>query len=124
MDPSNFGPGYNTYERPEGLFGTVYTVGEERFTGKIIFDIDEAWELEILEGKDDGVEYQIPFRNIKSIVPKNYNFSMIELKNGDKILLGDQRDVSDDNDGLLVYASPDSKPEYISWSKIAEIVFD
>jgi hypothetical protein len=124
MDPSNFGPGYDDYERPEGLFGTVYTVGEERFTGKIIFDIDEAWELEILEGKDDGVEYQIPFRNIKSIIPKNYNFSMIELKNGDQILLGDQRDVSDDNDGLLVYASPDSKPEYISWSKIAEIVFD
>lgn len=124
IDPKDAGPGYDRYEKPEGLFGTVYTVEEERFAGKIIFDIDESWELEILEGMDDGVEYQIPFRNIKSIVPKNYNFSMLKLRNGDQILLGDSRDVSDDNDGLLVYASPNSKPAYISWSKIAEIVFD
>jgi hypothetical protein len=124
MTPPDFGPAYDDYPTPEGLFGTVYTVNEEKFSGKIIFDIDEAWELELLEGKDDGVEYQIPFRNIKSIVPKNYNFSMLELKNGDQILLGDGRDVSDDNDGLLVYARPDAKPEYIAWSKIAEIVFD
>ena len=124
MSPPNFGPSYGAYSHPEGLFGTVYTVDEKRFQGKIIFDIDEAWELEILEGMDDGVEYQIPFRNIKSIQPKNYNFSMVKLKNGDQILLGDSRDVSDSNDGLLIYANPNAKPEYIAWSKVAEIIFN
>lgn len=122
--PPSSGPSYKSYSKPEGLFGTIYTVNEERIAGKIIFDIDESWELEILEGMDDGIEYQIPFRNIRSIVPKNYNFSMVKLRNGDQILLGDSRDVSDDNDGLLVFTSPNEKPKYIKWDRVAEIEFD
>ena len=121
--PNTAGPGFEDYSRPEGLFGTVYTVDEKRLNGKIIFDIDETWELEILEGKDDDVEYKIPFRNIKSITPKNYNFSMVELRNGDRILLGDSRDVSDQNDGLLIYQSPNDKPIHVSWDRVAEITF-
>jgi hypothetical protein len=120
----NSGWAYTDYKSPKGLFGTVYTIQGDEFKGQIIYDLDEKWEIETLDANDDDVKYQIAFRNIDSIVPKNYAYSMIELKNGDKILLGGERDVSDKNDGLLVYGSPNSEPEFIKWDKIVEINFD
>ena len=89
--------------RYQRLTGTVVTVDGEEYEGLLAYDLDEAWEFEILDTNDDDVEFQIPFRNIKSIVPKNYNYSMVFLKNGESLLLGGKRDVSDDNDGILVF---------------------
>jgi hypothetical protein len=120
----NSGPSYDEYSVPKGLFGTVYTLDGEQISGKIIYDIDETWEIETLNGNDDEVEYQIAFRHIKAIVPKNYAYSIVELRNGDEILLGDERDVDDSNDGILVFENPRDEPIYISWRKVAEVVFD
>lgn len=118
------GPSYHDYPPPVGISGTVYTIREDKISGDIVFDMDESWELEILDGDDDDVEYKIPFRNLKSIEPKNYAYSMVTLKNGDKILLGGTQDVSDDNDGLLVFVKNRDEPLYIDWEEIVEIVFD
>ncbi len=120
----NSGPSYHDYPTPRGIYGTVFTEDGRDYSGKLIYDIDESWEIETLNGNDDKVEYLIPFRNVKSILPKNYAYSMIELRNGDNILLGDSRDVSEDNDGILVFESSNQEPQYIRWSKVAEIVFD
>lgn len=118
------GPSYDTYKAPSGLKGKVYTVRDDTFEGRILFDIDEAWEVEMVEGSDDGVQYEVPMRNIKAMLPKNYNYSMVELRNGERILLGDGRDVSDKNDGLLVFNRKSSEPDYIPWKDIVEIIFD
>ena len=77
-----------------------------------------------MDGKDDELEYRIPFRNIKKIIPKNYNYSIILLKNGDELLLGYERDVSEDNDGLLVYVRQNEEPVYVKWKTIDEIILD
>ena len=121
---SDSGPSYEDYPVPSGLRGVVFTIDGEEFAGKMLYDIDETWEVETLDGEDDDVEYQIPFQNIKSIVPKNYAYSMIELRNGEKLLLGDERDVSDSNDGIIVFEDDDDDPVFIPWDKVAEIVFD
>ncbi|MEM8565275.1 MAG: hypothetical protein AAGF85_02355 [Bacteroidota bacterium] len=118
------GKSYASYGSPKPLIGTVYTYNDDKISGRIVFDIDEAMDIEFLEGKDDELEYRIPFRNIKSIKPKNYNYSQLKLRNGDTLLLGDMRDVTDNNDGLLVFQKGSREPEYISWKKIDEIVFD
>lgn len=123
-DSPGTGLAYTKYPSPRGISGKVYTVGEKSFGGRLVYDIDEEWETEMLEGNDDDVEYIIPFRNIASIEPKNYAYSMIELKNGEKILMGGTRDVSDDNDGILVYGSPDKEPTHLPWDKVVEIRFE
>jgi len=115
---------YNDFEVSQGLTATVKTIGGDVHKGLIAYDLDEGWEFEVLNGKDDNVLYEIPFRNIKSIIPKNYNYSTIELKNGDRLLLGDTRDVSEDNAGVLIFTSGSSAPVYVRWSKIDEIIFD
>ncbi|MEL6560858.1 MAG: hypothetical protein AAFQ94_21870, partial [Bacteroidota bacterium] len=114
---------YDAFKTPKGIEGTVYLHDNESHAGKIIYDIDEVWEMETLEGDDDDVKYRIPFRYIKSVQPKNYAYSMITLRNDDKLLLGDGRDVSDKNDGLLVLKSGSNEPDFIDWDKISEIVF-
>ena len=115
---------YNDFSRPNGLRGTVLTIDGEEHTGLLAYDLDEAWEFEILDANDDEVAYQIPFGKIKSITPKNYNYSTIVLRNGQNLLLGGSRDVSDQNDGILIFPSQDADPIYVRWSKIDQIIFD
>ena len=57
--------------------------------------MDETFDYEVLQGKDDDIEYIIPFRYIKSVTPKNYDNSNVVLKSGEKLFLGDAQDVSD-----------------------------
>jgi len=116
------GPGYNDYPKPRKLYGKVVTVRDEVYEGQMIFDLDEEYDFEMLDGSDDYIKFEIPFRNIKRIRPKNYNYSTVELRNGQKILLGDHRDVSDDNDGIIILSSK-NEPNYIKWGEIDEIVF-
>lgn len=115
---------YDDFSRPSGISGTVVTIDGEEHTGLLAYDLDEAWEFEILDGNDDDVTYQIPFRHIKNIIPKNYNYSSVILRNGTNLLLGGGRDVSEDNDGILVFPSKDAKPIYVRWSKIDQVIFD
>ncbi len=123
-DDESTGMDYGDFPVSKGINATVITIEGDEFKGLVAFDLDEAWEFEILDANDDKVEYQIPFRNIKSIIPKNYNYSMVEMKNGERLLLGDHRDVSSDNAGVLVFVSKSGDPEYIRWSKIDQIIFD
>lgn len=120
----NTGSSYTRYPKPLGLKGTVYQYdSDEELTGGIIFDLDETWELEMLEGKDDEIEYKIPFRNIKSIEPKNYNYSIVTLRNGKELLLGNARDVTEENSGLLIFKRNEKSPIHIKWREITKIVF-
>ncbi len=117
------GPAYSSYGPPTELSGIVLTVEGEKHKGRIVYDLDEAWDFEILHGNDHDLEYIIPFRNIRSVAPKNYNYSTVELKNGKRLLLGDSQDVSDEHDGLLVFSNGE-EPHYIPWEEVEKVTFD
>ena len=117
------GPAYASYKTPNKLNGTVKTVGGSTLSGAIIYDLDEEYDLEILQGKEDEMEYLIPFREIKRIYPKNFSYTYVELKSGKKVLLTDSQDVTEDNDGVLVFNGK-GDPTYIPWDDVDEIVFD
>ena len=121
---SNTRDSYKNYKRPKGLIGTVKSFRGETYSGRIVYDVDEAWEIETLEAKDDGVDYVIPFTNIKKISPKNSYYSIIELRNGEKLLLGEGRDVSSDNDGIIIFIENKKEPVYIKWREVEEVKFD
>ena len=122
--PPHSGASYQSYNIPRAIKGKVRVIDGETLEGLIVYDLDESWDFELLDGKDDELEYRIPFRNIKKIIPKNYNYSIILLKNGDELLLGYERDVSEDNDGLLIYVRQNEEPVYIKWKTIDEIILD
>ena len=115
---------YNDFKKPEGIFGQVYTENDQSYSGRLVYDLDEYWELELIEGRDDKLEYQIPIRNIRRIEPKNDSYSEIQLKNGEVLLLGKLRDVAYPNAGVLVMYENGQKPKHIDWDDILEIVLD
>lgn len=118
------GPSFDEFRNPEYLEGTVSRIDGIDLYGRIVFDIDEAVDFEFLEGADNDIEYHIPFRLIRKIIPKNYDYSMIELVSGKSLLLGGLRDVSSKNGGILVFMKGKKEPEFIPWKNIYEIVFN
>lgn len=117
------GPSYSQFTKPVILQGTVKQIDDTELTGRIIYDIDETLDLEFLEGAENDIEYHIPFRLVRKIIPKNYDYSSVELTTGKTLLLGGLRDISSQNGGLLVFTKGKKDPEHVSWNKIYEIVF-
>lgn len=112
---------YKAYNKQNKLIATVTVVNGDTHSGELIFDLDEQYDFEILNGKDDDIEFEIDFKNIAEIAPKNYNYSKITLKSGRQLVLGDSQDVSDENDGLIILTN--GKPVYIPWEKVEAIKF-
>ncbi len=119
-DVENSGPAYNDFTEPKRLTGLVKIDDDETLSGRLIYDLDEALDFEILDGEYRGTKYLIPFRNIKAIVPESRFGATVELKDGRKLELGDSRDVDRDNDGLLVW-DRDKTMRYVSWNDIRRL---
>jgi len=117
------GVSYNDFSAPKELTGSVKTKSGEVHKGRIIYDLDEAYDMEVIQGMDDDIEFIIPIKHIRKIIPKNYSYATVELKNGKSYLLGDSQDVSDKNDGMLVFIGSD-EPIYIPWDDVDEIIFN
>ena len=115
---------YSQFPTPSGIIGSVSLLDGDEYKGRIIYDVDESLDMEHIEGRENDIEYQIPIRLIKRITPKNFDYSLIELRSGKSLLLGGMRDVSDGNSGLLVFPKGKKEPVHISWKKINEIVFN
>ena len=122
LDPPKDASGYNDYLAPQGIEAEINLFNGKSHNGVIVFDIDEKWECELIDGREDRIEFQIPFRNVDRIVPKNSSYSMVYLKNGEQLLLGDQQDVGGSNDGILLFKDSQKDPIHISWDDIDEII--
>lgn len=108
---------YEDFTIPQKIKGEVITLNNDKICGTLAYDLDENMDFEVLDGKNDNIAYRIPFKYIRSIEPKNYKYSFITLKNGNKLSLGDTCDVNQDNNGIIVF-SEDNIPVYVPWSEI------
>ena len=117
----NSGRGYAEYAKEKNLNGTVVT-REGRYEGRIVYDLDESRDFELLHGTNGDTEYLIPFRDIARIKPLGWRRADVELHNGLTIELRGSQDVSRENSGLLVF-SGDRKPTYVAWQEVTEVIF-
>jgi hypothetical protein len=115
------GEGYAEFAAGRDLAGMVVT-RNARHSGRIVFDLDESRDFELLQGTNGDTEYLIPFRDIARIRPLGGRRAEVELRVGLTIVLEDGQDVTRRNDGLLVFAGA-GKPQYIAWGDVTEIVF-
>jgi len=115
---------YKDFDSPKKVSGTVITMKGESISGTLIYDLDEEYDFEMIQGDDDDIEYFIPLKYISKIIPKNYDNSIIVLKSGKKITLGGSRDVSENNDGVVVLKGSKNNSEYIFWEDIKEITIN
>ncbi|HFB99350.1 MAG TPA: hypothetical protein ENJ53_00965 [Phaeodactylibacter sp.] len=112
------------FQKPREITGTVKTKEGKYIKGKIIFDLDEQYDYEVLNGGSGKMFYEIPFRNIRKIMPRGKRNCMVELRSKKTIDLRDSQDVSFKNEGLLVFQESSTSPVYVSWREVEEVVFN
>lgn len=121
-DPPNSGPAYGDYPAPKPLEGKVTRRDGKTLEGQVIYDLDEAYGWEMLDGYDGEIEYSIPFAMVKSIRPTG-DATEVKLRNGQQLVLTDTQDVGDTNAGLLV-GSETGKRTFLAWKDVALIELD
>jgi len=123
FDRAGSGPPYGEFDGGRELQGRVTTIDDKSYRGRIVFDLDEAETWEHLNGEYRDVEYSIPFKLIRSVRPKSRDSSEVTLKSGEKLVLEDTADVSEDNGGILIYEDRGSRPVYVEWRDVDVVDF-
>jgi hypothetical protein len=118
-DPGHAGPGYGEFAPTKMLTGKVKLKDGKVHEGQVIFDLDEAYGWEMLDGHDGELEYSIPFQMVASVKPFG-DSSEVVLKNGEKLELEDTQDVGENNAGLLV-GNETGKRVYLAWKDVESV---
>ena len=125
-DPGSSGRGYDDFKKEDSgrLMGTVIDDRGKEYRGAIILDLDESEGWEMLNGFYREIKVDIPLMNVVSMKPQGYDRCIVELRSGETLRLEDATDVSEDNDGILVFTDGDRDPAYLHWKDVAEIRLD
>ena len=123
-DPGASGASYADFGVPSHLAGTVTLRNHDWRTGDLVFDLDEEWSWEMLDGSSNEIDYTVPFALVASIEPAGRSGCLVRLRNGSEIELEDSHDVDEDNSGVVVIPSGSGEPAYVPWREIAKIEFD
>ena len=118
------GPGYADFPPPGRLAGTVTANSGERLAGRLVFDLDEAWSWEMLDGAVDDLDYSIPFALVASLEPAGSSGTVVRLRGGEELRLEGSHDVDPDNDGVAVLPAGGGEPAYLAWRDVAGIELD
>jgi hypothetical protein len=124
-DASGSGKGYDEFKALGPLQGTVTDEDGDTYKGRIVYDLDESEGWEILNADIGHVEFDIPFYMIAAIEPRGDDGARVTLTNGEKLMLEDGHDVTEDNAGILIFIGGDlDKPKYVAWDDVEKIKFD
>lgn len=115
---------YGDYDGGQPLYGSVYDEDGDEYTGYILWDNDEEYTWEVLDGDYRGVAFDIPFTYIKSIEKLSRRTSRVTLWDGRQFKLRDSNDVDDDNNGIFVTSTPEGEPETsLDWDEFERVEF-
>jgi len=84
------------------LYGTVVVDRGDEYTGFICWDMDEAYDTDILDGSEDRRKRKIKFAKIDAIERRSSNSAIVTLRGGKKIRLKGTNDVDSGNRGIVV----------------------
>jgi hypothetical protein len=127
ISPGGSGPAYSDFPPGRALAGSVTTPDGRRLSGRLVYDLDESETTETLDAALQGVDYNIPFSLITSIVPRGDDSSAgpatVILHDGQQLHLELTGDLGERNAGMLIFVDGRERPEYVPWSDVAQIDF-
>ena len=129
FSPGGTGPAYGDFPPGLPVAGSVTTRSGRRFAGRLVYDLDESETTETLDAPSQGVDYTIPFGLIASIVPpgpteRGALHARVTLHSGEELQLERTGDLGDGNAGMLIFLDGHERPEYVTWSEVAQVDFD
>ena len=114
--------GYDSFGPSHPLRGIVTTASGKQYTGEIIWDDDERYDWETLDGESRGVEIDIIFANIREITKEGSRGVTVTLVDGRQIRLRGSNDVDDGNRGIFVRLDKRDVEE-IDWDDFKSVKF-
>ena len=114
--------GRDAFDGGHRLYGTVTTLDGDELTGYVLWDNDEAYSWEMLNGKDDDVEFYVEFGQIQSVRHRSQRGATVTLLDGRTLQLSDSNDVNDGNRGIVV-TNDDGDSTLVSWDDFEEVRF-
>lgn len=93
--------GYEQFDGGTPLYGVVTLVSGDQVEGRVVWDNDEAYSWEMLNGESRGAEFHVEFENI-STMERNRRGVMVELHDGRTYELSGSNDVDRGNRGVFV----------------------
>ncbi|HSE63258.1 MAG TPA: hypothetical protein VLG15_06565 [Thermoanaerobaculia bacterium] len=127
--PGGSGPAYGDFPPGRALAGTVTTRAGRRFTGRLVYDLDESETTETLDAPSRGVDYTIPFGMVASIAlpggaERGADRVRVTLQNSEQLELERAGDLGEKNAGMLIFVDGRPRPEYVPWTDVAQIELD
>jgi hypothetical protein len=129
FSPRGSGPAYGDFTPGRPLAGSVTTRDGRRLTGRLVYDFDESETTETFDVTYDGMDYQIPFGLIASIVPRGRDGTGVRpatviLHDGEELHFERNGDLWERNVGMLIFVDDRERPEYVPWSDVEQIDFE
>lgn len=100
--------------------GTVVTADGATHTGDMVWDNDESFTWEMLNGDMDGVEYYVEFGQIESI-EKSGDGVVVTLRDGRSLELEGSNDVDHGNRGIVIRT--DGREYDVQWRDFSSVSF-
>jgi hypothetical protein len=119
--PKSLLPHYDDFDGGHPIKGTVTTEDGDEYSGHIIWDNDEEYSWEHLNGDYKDLSMDVPFSDVAVIEKDSRRGSIVTLKNGDSYTLTGSNDVDDDNRGIFVVRD-NGDVEEIDWYDFAKLV--
>jgi hypothetical protein len=121
--------GYDAFDGGHRLKGTVVNRDGEEFTGWILWDADEGYSWEILDGEDRDVIYDVEFGKIATIERDSARSALVTLLDGRVLELEGSNDVNDENKGIFIHVDDQARSGAegwvrVSWDDFREIRFE
>ncbi|MDX1493436.1 MAG: hypothetical protein R3253_05225, partial [Longimicrobiales bacterium] len=102
------------------LRGTVVTRSGSSHSGEIVWDADERYTWEMLNGDTDGLELHVEFGQVDRIV-RSGDGADVTLRDGRTFHLSGSNDVDHGNRGITIRT--DGREYEVSWQDFAEARF-
>lgn len=107
-------PKYSDFDGGHEIEGVVFTEDGERFEGKIIWDADETYTWEHINGDYHDMDVVVEFADIASIEKHSRRGAIVTTKSGRNMLLKGSNDINYENSGIIVELSDGDEIE-IDW---------
>jgi hypothetical protein len=117
------GRGYDEYPPGKPIVATVTDAHGKTRSGEIAYDLDETESWEFLDGSSDDIDYSIPFEKVKSVRPIGGRSAEVVLRDGSKLRLEGETDVSDDNGGIG-FLKGATEGNSVAWEDVERIDFE
>jgi hypothetical protein len=127
FDAAGSGPAYEDFPPGHGLTGRVTTHDGGQFAGRLVYDFDESETTETLDASLAGIDYNIPFALIRSVVPRGREASratVILRDRREELQLERTGDLGDGNAGMLIFADGRDRPEFVPWANVERVDLD